>query len=72
VARASKTQANSLKPLAEHQAHLFDKFSIAAREGLAGESPTGLFITQQIVRLPGGRIWVESWEQEGTTFCIDL
>jgi two-component system sensor histidine kinase VicK len=56
------------------QAHLFDKFSAAAREGLAGESTTGLglFITQQIVRLHGGQIWVESQENEGTTFFIDL
>lgn len=59
---------------AEYQAHLFDKFSQAAREGLAGESTTGLglFITQQIVRLHGGKIWVESREHEGTTFFIDL
>jgi two-component system sensor histidine kinase VicK len=58
----------------EHQAHLFDKFSLAAREGLAGESTTGLglFITQQIVRLHGGTIRVESREQQGTTFFIDL
>lgn len=56
------------------QPHLFDKFSAAAREGLAGESTTGLglFITQQIVRLHGGKIWVESQENEGTTFFIDL
>lgn len=54
--------------------HLFDKFSQAAREGLAGESTTGLglFITQQLVRLHGGVIWVESRENEGTTFFIDL
>jgi two-component system sensor histidine kinase VicK len=59
---------------AEHQVHLFDKFSRAAREGLAGESTTGLglFITQQIVRLHGGTIWVESREDKGTTFFIDL
>jgi two-component system sensor histidine kinase VicK len=58
----------------EYQAHLFDKFSKAAREGLVGESTTGLglFITQQIVRLHGGNIWVESRENEGTTFFIDL
>lgn len=56
------------------QAHLFDKFSKAARAGLAGESTTGLglFITQQIVRLHGGTIRVESREQAGTTFLIDL
>jgi two-component system sensor histidine kinase VicK len=59
---------------AEHQALLFDKFSKAARQGLAGESTTGLglFITQQIVRLHGGTIRVESREQGGTTFFIDL
>ena len=59
---------------AEYRAYLFDKFSRAAREGLAGESTTGLglFITQQIVRLHGGRIRVESVENEGTTFFIDL
>jgi two-component system sensor histidine kinase VicK len=59
---------------AEYQAHLFDKFSQSAREGLAGESTTGLglFITQQIVRLHGGKIWVESREREGTTFFIDF
>lgn len=59
---------------AEYQAHLFDKFSRAAREGLAGESKTGLglFITQQIVRLHGGTIRVESIPNEGTTISIDL
>ncbi|MGI4874356.1 MAG: sensor histidine kinase [Janthinobacterium lividum] len=59
---------------AEYLAHLFDKFSKAAREGLAGESTTGLglFITQQIVRLHGGTIRVESQLNKGTTFFIDL
>jgi two-component system sensor histidine kinase VicK len=58
----------------EYQAHLFDKFSKAAWEGLAGESSTGLglFITQQIVRLHGGTIEVEIHPNKGTTFCIDL
>ena len=56
------------------QKHLFDKFSAAARQGLAGEETTGLglFITQQIVRLHGGTIGVESREHEGTTFTVDL
>ncbi|MDU0372120.1 ATP-binding protein [Hymenobacter endophyticus] len=59
---------------AKYHAHLFDKFSTATRKGLAGEYTTGLglFITQQIVRLHGGRIQVESRENEGTTFFIDL
>ncbi|GAA3953666.1 PAS domain-containing sensor histidine kinase [Hymenobacter algoricola] len=56
------------------QAHIFDKFSAAARNGLYAEGTTGLglFITQQIVRLHGGKIRVESRENEGTTFFIDL
>ncbi len=56
------------------QAHIFDKFSTAARNGRYGESTTGLglFITQQIVRLHGGKIWLESRENKGTTFFIDL
>lgn len=58
----------------ELQAHIFDKFSAAARAGLYGEQTTGLglFITQQIVRLHGGTIRLESREKEGTTFFIDL
>ncbi|AMJ64021.1 PAS domain-containing sensor histidine kinase [Hymenobacter sp. PAMC 26628] len=56
------------------QARIFDKFSTAARAGLYGEGTTGLglFITQQIVRLHGGKIRVESRENAGTTFFIDL
>ncbi|TDN39408.1 PAS domain-containing sensor histidine kinase [Hymenobacter sp. UV11] len=56
------------------QAHIFDKFSAAARAGLHGEATTGLglFITQQIVWLHGGTIGLTSRENEGTTFFIDL
>lgn len=56
------------------QAHVFDKFSAAARNSRYGEGTTGLglFITQQIVRLHGGKIWLESRENEGTTFFIDF
>lgn len=59
---------------AELQAHVFDKFSQAARAGLYGEATTGLglFITQQIVRLHNGTIRLESRENEGTTFFINL
>ncbi len=59
---------------AELQAYVFDKFSTATRAGLYGEGTTGLglFITQQIVRLHGGKIWLESRENEGTAFFIDL
>ncbi|MGI4874278.1 MAG: PAS domain-containing sensor histidine kinase [Janthinobacterium lividum] len=54
--------------------HLFDKFNPTRRAGLQGETTTGLglFIAKQIVELHGGSIWLESREQEGTTFFIEL
>ena len=56
------------------QPHVFDKFSSAARPGLYGDTTTGLglFITKQIVEMHQGKIWLESKENEGTTFYIDL
>ncbi|WP_022826299.1 PAS domain-containing sensor histidine kinase [Hymenobacter norwichensis] len=55
-------------------AHLFDKFNPTRRAGLQGETTTGLglFIAKQIVELHGGHIWLESREQEGTCFFIEL
>ena len=55
-------------------AQLFDKFNPTRRAGLHGETTTGLglFIARQIVELHGGAIWLESREQEGTTFFIEL
>lgn len=55
-------------------AHLFDKFNPSRRAGLNGETTTGLglFIAKQIVELHGGDIWLESREQEGTTFFVEL
>ena len=55
-------------------AHLFDKFNPTRRAGLQGEITTGLglFIAKQIVELHGGHIWLESREQEGTHFFIEL
>ncbi len=54
--------------------NLFDKFNPTRRAGLQGETTTGLglFIAKQIVELHGGAIWLESREQEGTTFFIEL
>jgi two-component system sensor histidine kinase VicK len=59
---------------AELQPHVFDKFSTASRPGLYGDTTTGLglFITKQIVEMHQGQIWLESRENEGTTFYIDL
>ena len=56
------------------QPHVFDKFTPAARPGLYGDTTTGLglFITKQIVEMHRGKIWLESKENAGTTFFIDL
>jgi two-component system sensor histidine kinase VicK len=53
---------------------LFDRFTPARRPGLLGEKTTGLgmHIIETIVRLHHGRIWVESEENVGTTFYIQL
>jgi len=53
---------------------LFDRFTPARRPGLLGEKTTGLgmHIIETIVRLHHGRIWVESQENVGTTFHIQL
>ncbi|OUJ70307.1 hypothetical protein BXP70_24750 [Hymenobacter crusticola] len=55
-------------------AQLFDKFNPSRRTGLQGEPTTGLglFIAKQIVELHGGQIWLESREQHGTTFFLEL
>ena len=56
------------------QQYIFDKFSKARRSGLEGEQTTGLgmSIVKQIVELHKGKIWVESRENVGTQFFIEL
>jgi two-component system sensor histidine kinase VicK len=57
----------------EHlQGMLFDQFSKAGRPGLRGEKSIGLglHISRQIVEQHGGRLTVESKENEGTAFTI--
>jgi two-component system sensor histidine kinase VicK len=56
------------------QGSVFDKFTKANRQGTEGETTTGLglFIARQIVELHQGKIWLESREQEGTTFYVEL
>ena len=56
------------------QGELFEKFSAAARLGVAGEASTGLglFITKQIVQLHRGKVWVESQEGAGACFFVEL
>lgn len=58
----------------EMQASVFNKFTKASREGTEGETTTGLglYIVKEIVEMHKGRIWVESQENTGTTFFIEL
>jgi two-component system sensor histidine kinase VicK len=58
----------------ELQPHIFDKFSPTRRNGLSNEPSTGLglFIARQVVKRHGGKLWLESSEQKGTCFFIDL
>ncbi|RZL42339.1 MAG: ATPase [Pedobacter sp.] len=56
------------------QPYLFERFSIAMREGLHGEDSWGLgmFIIKTIVELHHGKIWFNSVEHQGSTFYIEI
>ena len=56
------------------QPSIFNMFTKAGRKGTQGETTTGLglYIVRQIVEMHGGRIWVESRENAGTSFFIEL
>ena len=56
------------------QASIFNKFTKAKRKGTQGEQTTGLglFIAKRIVEMHEGKIWLESVENEGTTFFVRI
>ncbi len=59
----------------EHlQPGLFERFTKARRPGLKGEETVGLglSIVKRIVELHQGKVWVESKENEGTTFFVEI
>ena len=54
--------------------HLFDRFyrGDKARSRAMGGSGLGLAIAQEVVQLHGGKIWVNSIENKGSTFFVSL
>ena len=56
------------------QATIFNKFTHAGRTGTQGEPTTGLglYIVKKIIERHKGKIWVESEENVGTTFFVEL
>lgn len=61
--------------LTEDQArHVFERFyrTDDARQRDRGGSGLGLAITRELVRLHGGRVWVESAPGQGSRFMIEL
>lgn len=56
------------------QSNLFQKFSKSGRQGTQGEATTGLglYIVKQIIDLHQGKIWLESKENQGTSFYVEL
>ena len=57
----------------EHQDRIFDVFqSFGARSGERRGSGIGLAVVRKIAETHGGRAWVESEPERGSTFHIDL
>jgi two-component system sensor histidine kinase VicK len=56
------------------QKSVFNKFTKANRQGTGGEATTGLglYIVKQIVDLHKGKVWLESKENQGTSFYVEL
>jgi len=51
---------------------IFERFYKADRARSGGGSGLGLAIAKHVVQAHGGRIWAESVEGEGSTFCFSL
>lgn len=58
----------------ELQDKIFDQLTEAQRMGTSGEQPfgMGMYISRRIIEAHGGRIWLESVPDRGTTFFVAL
>jgi signal transduction histidine kinase len=56
----------------EDQARIFERFERAVTHGGVSGLGVGLYIVNQIVRLHGGAIWVESTLGQGASFSVEL
>jgi len=58
----------------KEQATIFEKFTRASNAKLLKTDGTGLglYFTEQVVKLLGGKIWFKSEENKGTTFYVEL
>ncbi|PLX02161.1 MAG: hypothetical protein C0595_12025 [Marinilabiliales bacterium] len=58
----------------EEQDKLFKPFSKTSARATGGETSTGLglFTCKKIIDAHGGKIWVDSIKNEGSTFCFSL
>jgi two-component system CheB/CheR fusion protein len=55
----------------KHQEHIFDKYFRVKNKNTPGTG-LGLHIVAEIVKLHGGKIWVESKKNNGSTFFVSL
>ncbi len=65
------TDAGPGVPLSERE-RIFDRFYIAVENKALAGAGLGLFICRELVRLHGGRIWVENRPGGGSRFCFTL
>ncbi len=56
----------------EEQEHIFDRFYRASSHERADGLGLGLYIAHEIVTQQGGRMWLESTQNEGSTFYFTL
>ncbi len=65
-----KDQGLGISP--EYQQRIFNRFERAVDKNEVSGLGLGLYISQQIILAHGGKIWVESAPDQGSTFIVEL